>query len=88
MTATAPVRTSTLTATGEALRRSLDGPFHSVKQRWREEVTAEDFVRDPDWDIPTAREWALDKLLALSLDLVGRAWGIGTALIAPIRRQR
>lgn len=66
MTATAPVRTSTLTATGEALRRSLDGPFHSVKQRWREEVTAEDFVRDPDWDIPTAREWALDKLLALA----------------------
>ena len=30
----------------------------------------------------------LDKLLAISLDLVGRAWGIGTALIAPIRRPR
>ncbi len=30
----------------------------------------------------------LDKLLAISLDLVGRAWGIGTALVAPIRRPR
>lgn len=66
MTATAPARTSSLTATGEALRRALDGPFHDVKQRWRDEVTASDFVRDPDWDIPTAREWALDKLLALA----------------------
>ena len=65
MTATA-TRSSSVTATGEALRRSLDGPFHNVKQRWRDEVTASDFVRDPDWDIPTAREWALDKLLALA----------------------
>ncbi len=30
----------------------------------------------------------LDKLLAISLDLAGRAWGIGAALIAPIRRPR
>jgi hypothetical protein len=30
----------------------------------------------------------LDKLLAISLDLAGRAWGIGAALVAPIRRQR
>lgn len=30
----------------------------------------------------------LDKLLAISLDLVGRAWGIGAALVAPIRRPR
>ena len=30
----------------------------------------------------------LDKLLAISLDLIGRAWGVGSALIAPIRRQR
>ncbi|HHU39658.1 MAG TPA: hypothetical protein GXZ45_10315 [Propionibacterium sp.] len=71
MTATA-TRTSTLTATGEALRRALDGPFHAVKQRWRDEVTAEDFVRDPDWDIPTAREWALDKLV----DLAAREFAI------------
>lgn len=30
----------------------------------------------------------LDKMLAISLDLVGRAWGIGAALVAPIRRPR
>ena len=30
----------------------------------------------------------LDKVLAISLDLVGRAWGIGAALVAPIRRPR
>ena len=30
----------------------------------------------------------LDKLLALGLDLIGRAWGVGAALVAPIRRQR
>lgn len=30
----------------------------------------------------------LDKLLAVSLDLFGRAWGIGAALVAPIRRPR
>lgn len=65
MTATA-TRTSSLTATGEALRRALDGPFHDVKMRWRTEVTAEDFVRDPAWDSATAREWALDKLVGLA----------------------
>ena len=66
MTALAATRTSPITATGEALRRALDGPFHAVKMRWREEVTAADFVRDPEWDIPTAREWALAKLVDLA----------------------
>ena len=72
MTAEAPIRTSPITATGEALRRALDGPFHDVKMRWREEVRAEDFVRDPEWDVATARAWALDKLV----DLVGREFAI------------
>ncbi len=71
MTATA-TRSSSVTATGEALRRSLDGPFHNVKQRWRDEVSAADFVRDPDQDIPTARQWALDKLV----DLASRQFAI------------
>ncbi len=71
MTATA-TRSSSVTATGEALRRSLDGPFHNVKQRWRDEVSAADFVRDPDQDIPTARQWALDKLV----DLASREFAI------------
>ncbi len=71
MTATA-TRSSTVTATGEALRRALDGPFHNVKQRWRDEVSAADFVRNPDQDIPTARQWALDKLV----ELAGRGFAI------------
>lgn len=72
MTAEAPTRTSPITATGEALRKALDGPFHDVKMRWREEVSAEDFVREPQWDMGTARQWALDKLV----DLVGREFAI------------
>ncbi len=43
----APAASGRVTATGEALRKALDGPFHDVKQRWRTEVTAEDVVRDP-----------------------------------------
>ena len=31
----------TITPTGEGLRRALDGPFHDLKQRWRNEVKAE-----------------------------------------------
>ena len=62
----APAASGRVTATGEALRKALDGPFHDVKQRWRTEVTAEDFVRDPEWDIPTARAWALEKLVDLA----------------------
>ena len=27
-----------ISPTGSALRRALDGPFHEVKQRWRTEV--------------------------------------------------
>ena len=72
MTATATSRSSRITATGEGLRRALDGPFHDVKQRWRDEVTAEDFVRQPEWDMATARQWALDKLV----DLAGREFAI------------
>ncbi len=30
----------------------------------------------------------LDKFLAVTLDLAGRVWGVGAALIAPIRRPR
>ncbi|MFZ2426862.1 MAG: acyl-CoA dehydrogenase family protein, partial [Propioniciclava sp.] len=52
-------------ATGEALRRALDGPYHDVKQRWRDTVTADDVVRDPSWPMERARAWALEKLLAL-----------------------
>ncbi|MFT3875434.1 MAG: acyl-CoA dehydrogenase [Propioniciclava sp.] len=72
MTITAPDRPRTaetgprITATGEGLRRALDGPFHTLKQRWRHEVSADDFVRDPTLGVEEAREWALDKLVALA----------------------
>ena len=71
MTITAPVRHPApsgcrITATGEGLRRALDGPFHTVKQRWRDEVSADDIVRDPTLGVAEAREWALDRLLRLS----------------------
>ena len=71
MTITAPVRPPAssggrITATGEGLRRALDGPFHTVKQRWRDEVAADDVVRDPTLDMAEARAWALDKLVALA----------------------
>lgn len=57
---------SRLTATGEALRQALDGPFHALKQRWRDEVSADDMVRDPALGMDEARQWALDKLVALA----------------------
>lgn len=55
----------TISATGEALRSALDGPFHAIKQRWRTEVTADDVVRDPALSLDEAREWTLEKLLTL-----------------------
>lgn len=56
----------TLSPTGHALRRALDGPLHAVKQRWRDEVSADDFVRDPLLGIDEARDWAIDRLVRLS----------------------
>lgn len=52
-----------ITATGEALRAALDGPFHAIKQRWRDEVSADDIVRDPHLGIAAAREWTLDRVV-------------------------
>ncbi|MBK8463246.1 MAG: acyl-CoA dehydrogenase family protein [Nigerium sp.] len=71
MTVTAPVQCPVppgrrVTATGEGLRRALDGPFHTTKQRWRDEVSADDILRDPTLGMADAREWALDKLVALA----------------------
>ncbi|GAA4891387.1 acyl-CoA dehydrogenase [Tessaracoccus lubricantis] len=56
----------TITPTGEGLRRALDGPFHTQKQRWRDEVGADDVVRATDLSMEEAREWALDKLTVLA----------------------
>ncbi|QIK73023.1 hypothetical protein G7070_13080 [Propioniciclava coleopterorum] len=51
--------------TGEALRRALDGRYHDLKQRWRDTISAADVVRDPTWDLETAREWALAQMVSL-----------------------
>lgn len=56
----------TLSPTGQVLRDALDGPFHAVKQRWRDEVAADDFVRDPVLGVDEARDWALDRLTRLA----------------------
>lgn len=56
----------TISPTGEALRKSLDGPFHALKQRWRDEVTADDVVRDTALTMDEARDWALDRVIGLA----------------------
>ena len=53
-------------ATGTALRDALDGPFHDVKQRWRDEIVASDIVRDPAMGMDEAREWTMDALVSLA----------------------
>ena len=75
-----------ISPTGSALRRALDGPFHEVKQRWRTEVKAEDVVRDTGLGVEEAREWTLAAVKRLAdRDLVTagfpRAHG-GTGTIA------
>lgn len=59
-------KTAGITATGEALRRSLDGPYHHLKERWRNEIVADDVVRDPAQSVEEARAWALEKVTALA----------------------
>ena len=54
------------TPTGQVLCATLDGPFHAIKQHWRDTVTAADVVRDPGLDLDEAREWALEKLVSLA----------------------
>lgn len=56
----------TLSPTGEGLRRALDGPFHDLKQRWRDEVAADDIVRDTALSVEEAREWTLDRVVRLA----------------------
>lgn len=58
--------TERLTPTGYALRAVLDGPFHAIKQHWRDTVSASDVVRDPAMGTEDAREWALKKLVSLA----------------------
>lgn len=53
-------------ATGAALAEALDGPFHDLKQRWRDEVGAEEVVRDPSLDMSQARSWTLQRIVELS----------------------
>ena len=56
----------TITPTGSALQRVLDGEFHEIKQRWRDVVTADDVVRDPTLSLDDARDWALDRVKRLA----------------------
>ncbi|MDF1487142.1 acyl-CoA dehydrogenase family protein [Tessaracoccus caeni] len=56
----------TITPTGDALRTALDGPFHEIKQRWRDEITADDVVRDPTLSLEEARDWTLDRVIRVA----------------------
>ncbi len=58
--------TERLTPTGYALRVALDGPFHHIKQHWRDTVHPSDVVREPSTCMADAREWALTKLVSLA----------------------
>ena len=58
--------TMNTTATGEALRRALDGPFHEIKQRWRNAVDGADIVRDPALSMKEARDWTLERVKDLA----------------------
>lgn len=53
-------------ATGAALIEALDGPFHRLKQRWRDELDADDVVRDPAFTVDQARDWTLSRVVRLS----------------------
>ncbi|MBB1515101.1 acyl-CoA dehydrogenase family protein [Tessaracoccus sp. MC1679] len=57
---------TTISPTGEALRRALDGPFHALKQRWRDEVSPDDVVRDTALTVDEARDWTLDRVVKLA----------------------
>lgn len=51
---------------GSSLVEALDGPFHATKQRWRDEVSVDEILRDPAMDMDQAREWALQAMTNLS----------------------
>ncbi len=57
---------------GAALREALDGPFHELKQHWRDTVSADDVVRDPALSMAEARDWTLDRIIRLT----GRGLGV------------
>ena len=52
----------TLTAT----RSTHPTPSHALKQRWRDEVSADDIVRDTALTVEEARAWTLDRVAKLS----------------------
>lgn len=61
-----------ITPTGQALKVSLDGRFHELKEKWRSEISSADIVRDPTLPMAEARVWALEKLV----DLAGRGFAV------------
>ena len=51
---------------GASLAEALDGPFHAIKQRWRDEVQAEEILRDPGMGMDEARQWTFEAMRNLS----------------------
>ena len=53
---------------GEALKVALDGPYHALRQRARDSLTAEEILRDPALSMEEARAWTLSALQHLATE--------------------
>ncbi len=51
---------------GEALKVALDGPYHALRQKARDTLTADEVLRDPTLSMDEARAWTLDALQHLA----------------------
>lgn len=51
---------------GEALKVALDGPYHPLRQKARETLTADEILRDPTLSMDEARTWTLSALQHLA----------------------
>ncbi|MBI4899737.1 MAG: acyl-CoA dehydrogenase family protein [Actinobacteria bacterium] len=51
---------------GEALKVALDGPYHPLRQKARDTLTAAEILRDPTLSVDEARAWTLAALQHLA----------------------
>lgn len=51
---------------GESLRLALDGPYAELRADARAQFPSANLLRDPEQDLPTARQWVLGRLIELS----------------------
>lgn len=68
----APSQLRQLSPLGAGLVRALDGPYHETRQRYREEMTVDDLLRDPGQTLPEARAWVREQMERLAARGHGR----------------